>query len=97
LGSLISARLATQSLSLLSVPQSALTGGPEAPQVWRVGHGRKVALVPVTLGAALEDHRVVVTAGLTGGDEIVVRGVHSLTDGQTVGPAIGSLGNEGAN
>ena len=97
LGSLISARLATQSLSLLSVPQSALTGGPEAPQVWRVGHGCKVALVPVTLGAALEDHRVVVTAGLTGGDEIVVRGVHSLTDGQTVGPAIGSLGNEGAN
>ncbi len=97
LGSLISARLAAQSLSVLSVPQSALTGAPEAPQVWRVGEGRKVALVPVTLGEALQDSRMVVTAGLTAGDEIVVRGVHSLTDGQTVGAAISSLGDKGAN
>ncbi len=96
LGSLISARLAAQSLSVITVPQTALTGAQDAPQVWRVGEGRKVARVSVTLGAALDD-RVVVTSGLSAGDEIVVRGVNALTEGQTVGAAISFTGDEGAN
>ncbi|MEI6800886.1 MAG: efflux RND transporter periplasmic adaptor subunit [Pseudomonadota bacterium] len=96
LGGLISARLSAQSLSVISVQKAALAGAVDAPQVWRVGEGRKVALVPVTLGEAVGD-RVVVTAGLSAGDEIVVRGVHSLTEGQTVGAALTSAGDEGAN
>jgi hypothetical protein len=52
--------------------------------------------VSVTLGAALDD-RVVVTSGLSAGDEIVVRGVNALTEGQTVGAAISVTGDEGAN
>ena len=96
LGSLISAHLAAQSLSVITIPQKALIGPQDAPQVWRVGAGRKVGRVFVTLGEVVED-RVVVTSGLVAGDEIVVRGVNALTEGQTVGPAVSSMGDEGAN
>ena len=96
LGSLISARLAAQSLSVISVPLVALIGPQEAPQVWLVGAGRKVYQAAVTLGEMLDD-RVVVTSGLNAGDEIVVRGVTSLTEGQRVGATVGSTGDEGAN
>lgn len=96
LGSLITAHLAAQSLSVITIPQKALTGPPESPQVWRVGAGRKVDLVAVTLGDRLED-RVIVTSGLAAGDEIMVRGVASVTAGQSVGPAVSSTGDEGAN
>jgi len=96
LGSLISAQLTAQSLSVITVPQTALTGAQDAPLVWRIEDGRKVARVSVTLGAALDD-RVVVTSGLNAGDEIVVRGVNSLTEGQSVGAAVSFTGDEGAN
>ena len=96
LGSLISAQLAVQSQSVITIPQTALIGPQDAPQVWRVGAGRKVDRVAVTLGDALGDH-VIVTSGLTAGDEIVVRGVTSLIAGQTVGATIGSTGDVGAN
>lgn len=86
LGSLISARLAGTTAPVVTLPHSAIAGSPEAPQVWRVGAGRKVSLVPVTLGQDLGP-RVVVN-GLQAGDEIVVRGVHSLTADQTVGEGI---------
>jgi len=52
-----------------------------------VGDGRVVAQVPVTLGA-VTGSRVVVTGGIQAGQEIVVRGVNSLTEGQTVGEGI---------
>ncbi len=96
LGSLISAQLAAQSVSVVTVPQTALTGAQDAPQVWRVEAGRKVTRVSVTLGATLDD-RVVVTSGLNAGDEIVLRGVNSLIEGQTVGAAVSFTGDEGAN
>ncbi|AMY69163.1 efflux RND transporter periplasmic adaptor subunit [Frigidibacter mobilis] len=87
LGSLVSARPAGEAASVVTLPQSAITGPAGAPQVWKVGEGRKVGLVPVTLGATLGD-RVVVTGGLAEADEIVVRGVNSLSEGQTVGEGI---------
>lgn len=87
LGSLISARLAGTTAAVVTLPEVAIAGTPGAPQVWQVGEGRKVHLVPVTLGAQLGG-RVVVTAGLAAGAEIVVRGVHSLTEDQTVGEGL---------
>ncbi len=86
LGSLVTAKLAGETATVVTLPASAITGTTEAPLVWRVGDGRKVALVTVTLGQSLGE-RVVVTGGLAAGDEIVVRGVHSLTEGETVGPS----------
>lgn len=60
---------------------------PQTASVWvvtRTADGATVALQPVTLGATFGD-RVEVTSGLSAGAEVVIRGVHSLTDGQPVG------------
>lgn len=83
LGSLISAQLAAKAADVMTVPASAIVDG----KVWVVGDQRKVAQVPVILGAATGS-RVIVTGGIESGQEIVVRGVHSLTEGQTVGEGI---------
>lgn len=87
LGSLISARLAGAAVDVVTLPDVAIAGSPAAPQVWRVDQARKVHLIPVTLGRDLGT-RVIVTGGLSAGDEIVVRGVHSLTENQTVGEGL---------
>ncbi|ARO13702.1 protein secretion protein [Ketogulonicigenium robustum] len=80
--------------ALLTLPTSAVIAGP-TPAVWRVstnGAGtRTVTRTDVSLGETLQstaaEDRVVIAGGLNAGDEIVVRGVNSLTDGQTVGPS----------
>lgn len=87
LGSLISARLSAKAIAVMTLPKAALAGTAKAPAVWRVTEGRKVALVPVTLGQDLGED-VIITGGIAAGDEIVVRGVHSLTEGQSVGERI---------
>lgn len=87
LGSLITATLAGVPEGVVTLPATAVFGPAEAPQVWRVGEGRAVAAVPVVLGEPLGD-RVVVTGGIAPGEEIVVKGVHSLTPGQIVGGRI---------
>ncbi len=83
LGSLVSAHLAGKTANVVTLPVVAVRDGT----VWKVGEGRKVTAVPVTLGATM-GARVIVTQGLEAGDEIVVRGVHALTEGQTVGEGI---------
>lgn len=91
IGSLIRARRAGADALRLTVPAAAVVVGPEGGAgVWTVtrqGDGGTVALTPVTLGAT-EGGRTEVTGGLTPGAEVVVRGVHSLTQGQAVGPRV---------
>lgn len=91
IGSLIRARRAGADALRLTVPAAAVVAGPEGGAgVWTVtrqGDGGTVALTPVTLGAT-EGGRTEVTGGLTPGAEVVVRGVHSLTQGQAVGPRV---------
>ncbi len=87
IGALVHARRDFAGEVVLSLPQTALFGDP--PQVWRVSpEGRAVEAVAVqVLGSAGQD-RVVIGAGVALGDEIVVRGVHSLTAGAVVGAAL---------
>lgn len=91
IGSLIRARRAGADALRMTVPAAAVVVGPEGGAgVWTVtrqGDGGTVALTPVTLGAT-EGGRTEVTGGLTPGAEVVVRGVHSLTQGQAVGPRV---------
>lgn len=85
IGSLVNAVFDTgDNAPLLTVPRAALAGTTEAPVVWRVDGDRRVHSVRVTLGRSVGD-RVVVTEGLAAGDEVVVRGVGNLEDGQQVG------------
>lgn len=80
IGALVRAELATEDAPVITLPLSAVAEG----QVWTVDTTRKAHQVAVTLGAALGD-RVVVTEGLNVGQEVIVKGVHSLTEGQELG------------
>ncbi|MBI1418603.1 MAG: efflux RND transporter periplasmic adaptor subunit [Limimaricola sp.] len=84
IGALVRASLSGDAAPVLTLPQSAIAGSPDAPSVWIVAEGRKAHEVPVTLGPALGG-RVVIATGITVGDEVVVKGVHSLTEGQALG------------
>lgn len=70
------------------LPAAALMEDGGTSSVWIVDRGEDtVRKVPVTLGAAMADF-VVVSAGLEAGSEVVVKGVHSLQEGQAVGPRV---------
>ena len=78
IGSLIEASFAADGAPVMTLPRVAIA---EGPSVWRVeGAARRVRRVAVELG-----DRVVILGGIIVGDEIVTRGVHSLTEGQNVG------------
>lgn len=87
LGSLIRAGRVTSREARMSVPVAAVLDRPEGSAVWTVarqGETGIVALRPIATGDRL-DGRIEVTEGLAPGDEVVIRGVHSLTEGQPVG------------
>lgn len=87
LGALVRARLGAPGEPVLTVPAEALFQREGNPHVWcviRKGDQAHVKATAVTRGADFRD-RVVVTAGLSEGNEIVIRGVRSLVEGQPVG------------
>lgn len=84
IGALVRAALSDDAAPVLTLPQSAIAGDTGAPSVWVVAEGRKAHAVPVTLGPAL-GQRVVISSGIAVGDEVIVRGVHSLHEGQALG------------
>ncbi len=91
LGALVRARLGSAGEPVLTLPAAAIHVGDGRDIVWRViregeaadAAGRVEAVV-VETSPALQD-RVMVMSGLSEGDEVVIRGVHSLQDGQAVG------------
>lgn len=87
IGSLVSARLAEGNAPIITLPVGAIVTGADgtASQVWRVDPaGRVVHLIPVVTGLAIGS-RILIQSGIAPGDEIVVKGVNSLKDGETVG------------
>lgn len=90
LGALIRARLGTTSEPALMLSAAAIFQRDGAPHVWRVlreGNAAHVEAVRVTPIADFHD-RVLIGEGLASGDEVVIRGVNSLTDGQPVGERV---------
>ena len=90
LGALIRARLGTASEPALMLSAAAIFQRNGVPHVWRVrrdGDAAHVEAVPITPAADFQD-RVLVARGLEPGDEVVIRGVNSLTDGQPVGERV---------
>ncbi|MDP5308545.1 efflux RND transporter periplasmic adaptor subunit [Paracoccus spongiarum] len=91
LGALVRARLGLPDAPMPSVPAEAIFRRDGQALVWRVlrrGSGpsatASVEAVAIDTGTELLG-RVVVTGGLDRGDEIVIRGVNSLVEGQAVG------------
>lgn len=87
LGSLVRARAAGSEATRLTVPSGALVTTQTGSAVWTVtrqGEAATVSLRPVQAGETAGG-RTQILNGLKPGDEVVTRGVHSLTEGQAVG------------
>lgn len=88
IGTLITATYNSDAAPVMTLPQSAIAGTPEAPGVWRVTtdtEGQRLAhFTSVELGRDIGD-RVVIKTGVEEGDEIITHGVHTLKDTQPVG------------
>lgn len=71
----------------LTIPVSAILN-KEPAAVWVIStEDRQAELVPVTLGSQYGD-RVVVSSGLQDGQEVIVKGVNTIKDGQQIGPRV---------
>lgn len=90
LGALIRARLGTASEPALTLSSTAIFQRDGTPHVWRVQrseNGAHVEAVPVSVAGDFQG-RILLGEGLEPGDEVVIRGVNSLTDGQPVGERV---------
>lgn len=90
LGALVQVEPGAQTKARLTLPRTALIGGK--PRVWVVARksGAPTGTVraqPITLAPGAGD-RVVVASGLSAGEEVVLKGVNSIKDGQLVGPSV---------
>ncbi|TMV86554.1 efflux RND transporter periplasmic adaptor subunit, partial [Thioclava sp. BHET1] len=88
LGALVLVEPIDATAARVTLPVTAVLEGADGPHVWVVDPaGRHIHRVAVTTGAVTGD-RILVTGGLKPGDEVVTRGIHSLKDGQQVGPRV---------
>lgn len=72
----------------VALPLSAVLDAAAAPAVWVVARPEgRVERRAVTLGPEVGGF-IVVASGLAAGDEVVTKGIHSLEDGQMVGPRV---------
>lgn len=87
LGALIRARLGSAGEPALTLPDAAVFDRDGQSHVWRVtrqADSAQVQAVAVEAGPSFRGRRLI-ALGITAGDEVVIRGVHSLSDGQAVG------------
>ncbi|MFY0680657.1 MAG: efflux RND transporter periplasmic adaptor subunit [Thalassovita sp.] len=88
LGTLVRVSAKLDGANSISVPQAAVLDPQGAPHVWVVDRSHNtVHLHAVTLGERFGD-RIRVTSGLASGEEVAIKGIHSLTEGQIVGPRV---------
>lgn len=87
LGALIRARLGTESQPVLTLPAAAVLEDDSGAYVWRVKRQQDSATVEKVeiTHTPLFQGRLSVESGIEPGDEIVIRGIHSLSEGQHVG------------
>lgn len=87
LNSLVRAQYGGGEGSVVTLPASALTGDDDDPAVWivkRSGASATVTMRRVSVGLKLGGFAVI-DSGIEVGEEVVIRGVNSLSEGQEVG------------
>ena len=94
LGAVVVGRAETEGPEVISVPSNALLQSGDGPQVWVVAedgtvHRRAIELLEFSADS------VVVSRGLSAGEQIVTAGVNSLAEGQPVKPEMD--GKSGGN
>jgi multidrug efflux pump subunit AcrA (membrane-fusion protein) len=83
LGSVVSATAQTPGKSAVELPWSALTKNLSEPAVWLVDGEGKAQLHNVTVGRYLTG-KVIISAGLKGGEKVVIAGGQLLHPGVKV-------------
>lgn len=78
----VRAMLGTQA-DAITVPAAAIQLGQTGPYLFVIRENRKAALTPVTIARTVAGE-VVISSGLSGGEQVVVDGQLRLTDGATV-------------
>ncbi len=88
LGALVRVTPAARGDAGVALPLAAVLDAAAAAAVWVVDRSDgRVHRRPVRLGPEVGGF-VVIAAGLAAGDEVVTKGIHSLDDGQAVGPRV---------
>lgn len=87
LGTFVTARFDRPDQPVFTLPAAALRITPEGVQVWRVSAARQAEAVTVQIGAHLGE-RIIITQGLSAGDEVLVRGIHSVQEGAQLGARV---------
>jgi RND family efflux transporter MFP subunit len=85
LGSLVRVLPAVGKETDIVLPRSALL---EPPAVWIVDRTSNVVSLKAIEVSGMSGDYVVVSSGITAGDEVVTKGIHSLEEGQAVGPRV---------
>ncbi|WP_323716255.1 efflux RND transporter periplasmic adaptor subunit [Paracoccus aminovorans] len=91
LGALVRARPAGPAQARPTLPEGAILQRDGASLVWivtRDGDRASVSLRPVQIQGPPLGGRVAIRSGLATGDEVVIRGIHSLAEGQAVGASV---------
>ncbi|WP_192559479.1 efflux RND transporter periplasmic adaptor subunit [Pseudomonas allokribbensis] len=83
LGSVVSATAKGSGKSAVELPWSALTKNISEPAVWMVDDKGEAQLHNVTVGRYLTGH-VIISAGLTGGEKVIIAGGQLLHPGMKV-------------
>lgn len=93
IGTLVRARPLGTEGDVLTLPRTAILKDGDISKVWIVNRGDDkktgtVSLREITTRDPVIAGRVIVTSGLSAGDQVVTRGIHSLTEGQSVGRSV---------
>lgn len=89
IGALVKAKPQLEDIKVMTIPGNAVLYDNGEPFVWVISRPEgKAHKTPVTLGQTL-GKRHVVTSGLQINQEILTKGIHSIKDGQIVGPRVG--------
>ncbi|RQP06102.1 MAG: efflux RND transporter periplasmic adaptor subunit [Paracoccus sp. BP8] len=91
LGALVRARPAGAAAARLVLPEAAILQRDNGAHVWvvsREGDQGTVSLRRIEVLGPPIGRSVTVASGLSPGEEVVIRGIHSLTEGQSVGPSV---------
>ncbi|WP_313741214.1 efflux RND transporter periplasmic adaptor subunit [Pseudomonas sp.] len=83
LGAPVTTNASSQGQSSIELPWSALSKTLREPAVWIVGEGDKVELRPVRIARYLTG-KVIVSAGIKGGETVVINGAQLLHPGMQV-------------
>lgn len=89
IGALVRVIPPRNTIRIITVPTSAILTGPDGTAtVWVATRPADIVHSVIVTADRTLGERTIIIAGLEVGQEIIIKGVHSLKDGQTVGPRV---------